>query len=306
MLRERWIKAGTTGGAATRVYFFLTDATDYVTPETGEAGGQPQISTNGGAWTNTGIGTLTSIGNGSYYSDLTTGAVATAGSIVLTRFKSSNTSEARGTTAIVTALAPSAETQTVSLATSTIGTAQLVDGAITAAKFAANAITSTVVADSTITAAKIGADAITNAKIADNAIAVENIATGAVTNAKIAANAIAASNVDSTLTTYQAHARLTQTGASTQRITAYVTTNEGAIVPHSTFASGLQLEVTTTAGTVKVDNEAMTEYGVGGYYYNLSGGSVLSAGDTAEVVIAFTIGATSYSRYTTIENQYTA
>mgnify|MGYP000373112999 CR=1 FL=1 len=165
MLRERQIKAGTTGGANTRVYFFLTDATDYVTPETGEAGGQPQISTNGAAWTATGIGTLVSIGNGSYYADLTTGAVATAGQIILTRYKSSNTSEARGTSVITTVYAPSSETQTVSLGTSTIGTAQLVDGAITAAKFAANAITSTIVADNTITAAKIGADAITNAKI---------------------------------------------------------------------------------------------------------------------------------------------
>jgi hypothetical protein len=306
MLRERWIKAGTTGGASTRVYFFLTDATDYVTPETGEAAGQPQISTNGAAWTNTGIGTLVSIGNGSYYADLTTGAVATAGSIVLTRYKSSNTSEARGTTAIVTALAPSAETQTVSLGTSTIGTAQLVDGAITAAKFAANAITSTIVADSTITAAKIGADAITNGKIADNAIAVENIATGAITEPKVAALAFTAAKFASDLTTYQAVIRLVQTGASTQRITAIVTTNEGASVPHATFAAAPQIEVTTTAGTLKVDAEIMTAYGQAGYYYDLSGGSLLNAGESAEAVLTFTIGATTYSRYTTIENQYTA
>lgn len=306
MLRERWIKAGTTGGANTRVYFFLTDATDYVTPETGEAGGQPQISTDGASWTNTGIGTLTSIGNGSYYADLTTGAVATAGKIVLTRYKSSNTSEARGTTAIVTALAPSAETQTVSLGTSTIGTAQLVDGAFTAAKFAANAITSTVVADGTITAAKIGADAITNAKIADNALAVENIATGALTNAKFAANAIASSNIDSTLSAYQLNARLTQTGASAQRVTCWISYNEGGGVSHSTMASEPTVTITTTDGTVKVNGEPMTEYGDAGYFLNLSGSTLLSAGEVAEVEFTFVIGVNTFSRYTTIENQYTA
>ncbi len=41
-----------------RVFFQLVDATDGITPETGEDGGQPQVSTNGGAWTDTGIGTL--------------------------------------------------------------------------------------------------------------------------------------------------------------------------------------------------------------------------------------------------------
>lgn len=42
---------------------------------TSEAGGQPQISTDGVVWTNTGIGTLTAIGNGRYYADLTQAAV---------------------------------------------------------------------------------------------------------------------------------------------------------------------------------------------------------------------------------------
>ena len=40
-----------------------------------EAGGQPQISVNSGAWTNTGIGVLVAIGNGRYSAPLTQAAV---------------------------------------------------------------------------------------------------------------------------------------------------------------------------------------------------------------------------------------
>ena len=42
-------------GTAARRRFpvYLVDATDGITPETGESGGQPQISKVGGAWANT-------------------------------------------------------------------------------------------------------------------------------------------------------------------------------------------------------------------------------------------------------------
>lgn len=89
-----------------RVYFHLVDATDGITPETGEASGQPQISVDGAAWTNTGIGTLTAIGNGRYYADLTQATVATAGTIVETRYKSANTAECPGDTVQVVAFNP--------------------------------------------------------------------------------------------------------------------------------------------------------------------------------------------------------
>ena len=302
MLRERQIKAGTTGGANTRVYFFLTDATDYVTPETGEAGGQPQISTNGAAWTATGIGTLVSIGNGSYYADLTTGAVATAGQIILTRYKSSNTSEARGTSVTTTVYAPSAETQTVSLGTSTIGTAQLVDGAITAAKFAANAITSTIVADNTITAAKIGADAITNAKIADNAIAVENIASAALSDTKFAAASLTSAKFASDLNVFSGVARLVQTGASSQKVTVFINRN-GVPLDFSQFAEDPGIIITTTGGAVKLDG-ALSAFGSYGMYASLSGASLLASGDAAEARIAFIVGSTSYELSIPIEKQY--
>ena len=89
-----------------RCYFHLVDATDGITPETGEAGGQPQVSSNGGAWTNTGISTLTAIGDGRYYADLTQTIVATAGTQIETRYKSANTAECPGDSFQVTAFDP--------------------------------------------------------------------------------------------------------------------------------------------------------------------------------------------------------
>lgn len=84
-------KQSESTAARRRVYLHLVDATDGITPETGEAGGQPQISTNGGAFGNTSA-TLTAIGNGLYYVELTAGELGTLGFIVV-RFKSANTAE---------------------------------------------------------------------------------------------------------------------------------------------------------------------------------------------------------------------
>lgn len=81
--------------ARRRMYFHCVDATDGITPETGEAAGQPQISKNGGAWANTSA-TLSAIGNGRYYVELTAGEVDTLG-VVEGRYKSANTAESIGT-----------------------------------------------------------------------------------------------------------------------------------------------------------------------------------------------------------------
>lgn len=89
-----------------RVYFHLVDATDGITAETGEGSGQPQVSSDGASWTNTGIGTLTHIGNGRYYADLTQALVATAGTQIETRFKSANTAECPGDSVSVVAFNP--------------------------------------------------------------------------------------------------------------------------------------------------------------------------------------------------------
>lgn len=85
-------KLSESTAARRRLYFHCVDATDGITAETGEAGGQPQISKNGAAWGNTSA-TLTSIGNGRYYVELTAGELDTLGKI-LGRYKSANTAEA--------------------------------------------------------------------------------------------------------------------------------------------------------------------------------------------------------------------
>lgn len=79
-----------------RMYFHCVDATDGLTPETGEATGQPQISVNGGAWGNT-TNTLAAIGNGRYYVEITAAELGTLG-IIEGRYKSANTAEALGMT----------------------------------------------------------------------------------------------------------------------------------------------------------------------------------------------------------------
>jgi hypothetical protein len=103
----RLVFANQSTAANRRVYCQLVDVTDGMTPETGEAGGQPQVSTNGAAWTDTGIGTLTHIGNGRYYADLTQVLVATAETWIAVRYKSANTAEAVCTSVHVVGFDPS-------------------------------------------------------------------------------------------------------------------------------------------------------------------------------------------------------
>jgi len=100
------IKANESTASRRRVYFQLVSESDGLTPETGEAGGQPQISINGAAWSDTSIGTLSAVGHGRYFAELTTGAVTTAGSIIETRYKSSNTAECPGQSVQVVAFDP--------------------------------------------------------------------------------------------------------------------------------------------------------------------------------------------------------
>lgn len=92
------IYAGETVAANKRVYFHCVDATDGMTPETGEAGGQPQISINGAAFADAGIGVLVAIGNGRYYAVLTDASVEQPERVIESRYKSANTAETVGTT----------------------------------------------------------------------------------------------------------------------------------------------------------------------------------------------------------------
>ena len=95
---DRLILANQATAAKRRVFFQVWSviAAPGTMPSDSEAGGQPQISTNGGAWTDTGIGTLTLIGSGRYYADLTQTAVATAGDLIQTRYDDASTHESVG------------------------------------------------------------------------------------------------------------------------------------------------------------------------------------------------------------------
>lgn len=99
----REVRLNETVASRRRVYFDIRDATDGITPEAAETSGQPQLSVNGGAWTNTGIGALTAIVPstvGRYYADLTQALVSGASidDVIETRYKSSNTVETPGDT----------------------------------------------------------------------------------------------------------------------------------------------------------------------------------------------------------------
>ena len=91
----RQIQVNESVAAHRRVYFHLV-APDGVTAVTTENGQQPQVSTNGAAWTNTGIGELVAIGNGRYYAELGISLISTVGTVLETRYKSNNTAECPG------------------------------------------------------------------------------------------------------------------------------------------------------------------------------------------------------------------
>jgi len=95
------VKKNEATAARRRVYFHCVDATDGMSPETGEAGGQPQISVDGASWTNTGIGVLSAIGNGRYYADLTQTVTNVDDAVICTRYKSANTAECVGDTVVI-------------------------------------------------------------------------------------------------------------------------------------------------------------------------------------------------------------
>jgi len=102
-----------------RIYFFCVDATDGITPELGEAAGQPQLSVSAGAWANS-SNTLVAIGSGHYYLELTQTEVNIAvQSVIRTRYKSANTIETEGSTAQIFSATP---TDFASTASGVLGT----------------------------------------------------------------------------------------------------------------------------------------------------------------------------------------
>jgi hypothetical protein len=90
------IKRNESNAALRRVPFQIVDATDGITPELGEVGGQPQISIAGAVWVNT-AGVLVVIGNGRYYVELSQAETDQVdGTLIETRYKSAATAESLG------------------------------------------------------------------------------------------------------------------------------------------------------------------------------------------------------------------
>lgn len=92
---NRLIRIAEPTAARRRLYFHLVQA-DGITPATGEAGGQPQVSLDGGAFANTGITPLVAIGSGRYYAEIDAPA---AEAHYETRYKSAGTAECPGDSA---------------------------------------------------------------------------------------------------------------------------------------------------------------------------------------------------------------
>jgi len=94
----RVVKAGQSDASKRQVWFDLRLESDGITPTLTEAGGQPQVSVAGASWTDTGIGTLTHVGNGRYYAVLTEASVVTPGVMIESRYKGALTAETPGDT----------------------------------------------------------------------------------------------------------------------------------------------------------------------------------------------------------------
>ena len=204
----RLVLANTATAEYRRAYFDLR-ATDGLTIATAEGGGQPQISTDGAAWTNTGIGTLTHIGNGRYYADLTQATIATAGLVIQTRYKSANTVETPGSTFQVVAFNPNdtirlgltalpAAAPATSGGLPIIGTganAISTDGAgnvnanVTMWRGSQPAVLVSTRVDTTVGAMQTGV--VTAASIATDAITADKIAADAIGSSELAATAAA-------------------------------------------------------------------------------------------------------------------
>lgn len=177
--------------AQRRVYLHLVDATDGITAETGEAAGQSQISTNGAGFGNTSA-TLTAVGNGLYYIELTAGELGTVGVIAI-RYKSAATAEAQVLAQVVpwdpydavrlgmTALPNAAAEAAGGLYTRGSGAGQINQAAngqidTNVAVMAAGVVTAAAVANGAIDAATFAAGAIDAAAIAANAIDADALA----------------------------------------------------------------------------------------------------------------------------------
>lgn len=184
--------------ARCRFPLYLVDATDGITPETGEAAGQPQISKNGGSWVAT-TNTLTAIGNGSYYVELTSTELNTLGKIHI-RYKSAATAEFSASADVVAFdVMVAAGSTTISAVSGAVGS---VTGAVGSVTGSVGSVTGAVGSVTGLTAATVHADlddiqtrlpaALVSGRIDAS---VGAMAANTVTAAAIAADAIGASEL---------------------------------------------------------------------------------------------------------------
>jgi hypothetical protein len=128
---SRRILANEATAARRRVYWHLVGA-DGISPDVDEATGQPEISTDGAAFTATGIDTLTHIGHGRYFATLSQTAVATDGSHIETRYVTADGVEIPGDSVDVAAFPGYGTAATLQAAAASAVYAGSVTGAATA------------------------------------------------------------------------------------------------------------------------------------------------------------------------------
>lgn len=91
----QYFQVGENDTLKRRIYLHLVDATDGITPETGEAGGRAKVSINGKAPANS-VSTLVAVDStnqpGTYYLELSPSELQFPG-VVIVRYKSVNTAE---------------------------------------------------------------------------------------------------------------------------------------------------------------------------------------------------------------------
>ena len=93
MIGIRSVRRNESTAAKRTMYFFLSASANPSIPgKTGESG-QPQISTAGGAFTDTGIAVLTELTNGWYKAALTQAATDIATGLIVGRVKTTNAME---------------------------------------------------------------------------------------------------------------------------------------------------------------------------------------------------------------------
>lgn len=224
----KFFKLNETTAARRRILFYMVDATDGSTPETGLtfAASDIKISKNNAAEANS-AGTVTEIGGGVYSYEATAGEVDTLGDLSVRCTKAGTARQfpaagqvlsadlydavRLGLTALPNAAAEAAgglytrgsgagqinqnangqvDSRTVAMSNNVVTAAAIATDAIDADAIADNAIDAGSIATGAITNTKFAAGAIDATVVADNTIDAGAIATGAITSTKFAAGAI--------------------------------------------------------------------------------------------------------------------